>query len=29
MMIFIADSYPDFLEWKCALENFIVQTGKI
>ena len=29
MVLFIADSYPDFLEWKCALENFVVQTTKI
>jgi hypothetical protein len=25
----VADSYPDYLEWKFALENFIVQTQKI
>jgi hypothetical protein len=26
ILIFVADSFPDFLEWKFALENFIVQN---
>jgi hypothetical protein len=29
MMIFVVESYPDYLEWKVALENFTVQSVKI